>query len=58
MFTYLWIKQSVKECFDLESLLINFFILPFICIFDILLVLFQPLFYYVYKLWVKENDYE
>ena len=58
MFTYLWIKQSVEECSDLESLLINFFILPFICIFDILLVLFQPLFYYVYKLWVKENDCE
>lgn len=58
MFTYLWIKQSVEECFDFESLFINFFILPFICIFDILLILFQPLFYYVYKLWVKENDCE
>ena len=58
MFTYLWIKQSVEECSNLESLLINFFILPFICIFDILLVLFQPLFYYVYKLWVKGNDCE
>ena len=56
MITYCLIKYIEEEAFDYGELAFYLFLSIFAIIFDILLLLIQPIFYIVVKNWEKENE--
>ena len=54
----MWLKHTIEASYNLDDLLCGLFFIPIIILFDIVMILFQPIFYIAYKKWVKENSYE
>jgi hypothetical protein len=56
MITYLLIKYGNEKAYDLEDFICILIATPLAIIVDLLFVLFQPIFYLIYKKWQKERE--
>lgn len=56
MITYCLIKYVREEVFDYGELAFYLFLSIFAIIFDILLLLIQPIFYIIVKSWEKDEE--
>ena len=58
MLTYLYLK-NIKDAIDIDDLeedFILFLLIPFIFLLDIILILFQPIYFLAYKYLSKGDD--
>ena len=56
MITYLSIKRGIEEAYDLEEFIFTLITTPMMISLDLILILFQPILYLIYKKWQKERE--
>lgn len=56
MITYLSIKRGIEESYDLEEFIFTLITTPMTISLDLILILFQPIFYLIHKKWQKERE--
>ena len=57
MITYLSIKSGVENSHDLEEFCFHLLITPFTIVLDLVFIIFQPIFYLMYKWYQKEKEW-
>ena len=57
MITYLSTKSGVENSHDLEEFCFTLIITPFTILLDLVFIIFQPIFYLIYKWYQKERDW-
>lgn len=56
MITYLSTKSGVENSYDLEEFYFTLMMIPLTILVDLVFIIFQPIFYLIYKWWRKERD--
>ena len=57
MITYMIIKNGIEKSYDLEELSWTMIVSVFTSLLDLVFILFQPLFYLIYKLYKKGREW-